>query len=126
MACAALPSERHLYRRRQSVDQCRRGDGGVLRHRPHAGDGCRSGAGRWAGAQQPQQIEKDNTGYDLKNLFVGAEGNASGGAHHRAAVLQSCCRGRARLETRLCRRGRLPQAALNLLGLATERTAGGG
>src|SRR3981189_2278971 len=66
------------------------------------------------------KLKKDNTGYDLKNLFIGAEGTLG--------VITAAVR---RLVPRP-RSGEVafvgvpsPEAALELLGLATERTAGG-
>ena len=66
------------------------------------------------------KLKKDNTGYDLKNLFIGAEGTLG---VITAAVLRLVPRPRA-VETAF---GGVPspEAALDLLGLATERTAGG-
>jgi FAD/FMN-containing dehydrogenase len=66
------------------------------------------------------KLKKDNTGYDLKNLFIGAEGTLG---VITAAVLRLIPRPRS-VETAFV--GVLsPEAALELLGLATERTAGG-
>ena len=44
--------------------------------RQHAGAraGARSGARRRQHLERPQRLRKDNTGYDLKQLFIGAEG----------------------------------------------------
>jgi D-lactate dehydrogenase (cytochrome) len=66
------------------------------------------------------KLKKDNTGYDLKNLFVGAEGTLG---VITAAVLRLLPRPRS-VETAYAAVPS-PQAALDLLGLATERTAGG-
>jgi D-lactate dehydrogenase (cytochrome) len=66
------------------------------------------------------KLKKDNTGYDLKNLFIGAEGTLG---VITAAVLRLVPRPRA-VETAFVGVPS-PQAALELLGLATERTAGG-
>ena len=66
------------------------------------------------------KLKKDNTGYDLKNLFIGAEGTLG---IITAAVLRLVPRPRA-VETAFAG-VELPQAALELLGLATERTSGG-
>ncbi|HEY7662386.1 MAG TPA: FAD-binding oxidoreductase [Xanthobacteraceae bacterium] len=65
------------------------------------------------------KLKKDNTGYDLKNLFVGAEGTLG---VITAAVLQLVARPRS-VETAFVGVPS-PQAALELLGLATERTGG--
>jgi len=65
------------------------------------------------------KLKKDNTGYDLKNLFIGAEGTLG---IITAAVLRLIPRPRA-METAFVGVPS-PQAALDLLGLATERTAG--
>jgi D-lactate dehydrogenase (cytochrome) len=65
------------------------------------------------------KLKKDNTGYDLKNLFIGAEGTLG---VITAAVLRLVPRPRS-LETAFVGVPS-PQAALDLLGLATERTAG--
>ncbi|MFZ3355049.1 MAG: FAD-binding oxidoreductase [Xanthobacteraceae bacterium] len=66
------------------------------------------------------KLKKDNTGYDLKNLFIGAEGTLG---IITAAVLRLVPRPRA-VETAFAGVDS-PQAALELLGLATERTSGG-
>jgi FAD/FMN-containing dehydrogenase len=66
------------------------------------------------------KLKKDNTGYDLKNLFIGAEGTLG---VITAAVLRLVPRPRS-METAFVGVPS-PQAALDLLGLATERTAGG-
>src|SRR5580698_7546981 len=66
------------------------------------------------------KLKKDNTGYDLKNLFVGAEGTLG---IITAAVLRLVPRPRA-VETAFLG-VKSPEAALELLGIATERTAGG-
>ncbi len=66
------------------------------------------------------KLKKDNTGYDLKNLFIGAEGTLG---IITAAVLRLVPRPKS-VETVWAA---IPsvQAAVDLLGLATERTAGG-
>src|ERR1700733_5350624 len=66
------------------------------------------------------KLKKDNTGYDLKNLFVGAEGTLG---VITAAVLRLVPRPRA-IETAFVG---LPsaQAALSLFGIANENAAGG-
>jgi FAD/FMN-containing dehydrogenase len=66
------------------------------------------------------KLKKDNTGYDLKNLFVGAEGTLG---VITAAVLRLVPRPRA-VETAFIG---LPsaQAALALFSIANERAAGG-
>jgi D-lactate dehydrogenase (cytochrome) len=66
------------------------------------------------------KLKKDNTGYDLKNLFIGAEGTLG---VITAAVLRLVPRPRS-VETAWAA---IPsvQAAVDLLGFATERTAGG-
>src|SRR5881275_2558798 len=66
------------------------------------------------------KLKKDNTGYDLKNLFIGAEGTLG---VITAAVLRLVPRPRS-METAFLGVAS-PQAALELLGLATERSAGG-
>ncbi|MET0536580.1 MAG: FAD-binding oxidoreductase [Xanthobacteraceae bacterium] len=65
------------------------------------------------------KLKKDNTGYDLKNLFIGAEGTLG---VITAAVLRLIPRPRS-VETAFAGLAS-PEAALDLLGLATERTAG--
>ena len=65
------------------------------------------------------KLKKDNTGYDLKNLFVGAEGTLG---IITAATLKLFPRPRA-VETAFVGLAS-PDAALALLGLAAERTAG--
>jgi FAD/FMN-containing dehydrogenase len=66
------------------------------------------------------KLKKDNTGYDLRDLFIGAEGTLG---VITAAVLRLVPRPRS-VETAWTA---IPsvQAAVDLLGLATERTAGG-
>jgi FAD/FMN-containing dehydrogenase len=66
------------------------------------------------------KLKKDNTGYDLKNLFIGAEGTLG---VITAAVLRLVPRPRS-METAFVGVSS-PEAALELLGLATERTGGG-
>jgi FAD/FMN-containing dehydrogenase len=66
------------------------------------------------------KLKKDNTGYDLKNLFIGAEGTLG---IITAAVLRLVPRPRS-VETAFAAISS-PEAALELLGIATERTAGG-
>jgi FAD/FMN-containing dehydrogenase len=66
------------------------------------------------------KLKKDNTGYDLKDLFIGAEGTLG---IITAAVLKLIPRPRS-VETAFAGVPS-PQAALDLLGIATERTAGG-
>ena len=66
------------------------------------------------------KLKKDNTGYDLKNLFIGAEGTLG---IITAAVLRLVPRPRS-VETAFAGINS-PEAALELLGIATERTAGG-
>jgi FAD/FMN-containing dehydrogenase len=66
------------------------------------------------------KLKKDNTGYDLKNLFIGAEGTLG---IITAAVLRLVPRPRS-IETAFVGVPS-PQAAVDLLGVATERTAGG-
>src|SRR5580692_5898272 len=65
-------------------------------------------------------LKKDNTGYDLKNLFIGAEGTLG---IITAAVLRLVPRPRS-VETAFAGI-KSPEAALELLGIATEHTAGG-
>jgi len=66
------------------------------------------------------KLKKDNTGYDLKNLFIGAEGTLG---IITAAVLRLVPRPRS-VETAFAGIAS-PEAALELLGIATERTSGG-
>jgi FAD/FMN-containing dehydrogenase len=66
------------------------------------------------------KLKKDNTGYDLKNLFIGAEGTLG---IITAAVLRLVPRPRS-IETAVVGVPS-PQAAVDLLGIASERTAGG-
>jgi D-lactate dehydrogenase (cytochrome) len=66
------------------------------------------------------KLKKDNTGYDLKNLFIGAEGTLG---IITAAVLKLVPRPRS-IETAFVGIPS-PEAAVELLGVATERTAGG-
>jgi FAD/FMN-containing dehydrogenase len=66
------------------------------------------------------KLKKDNTGYDLKNLFIGAEGTLG---IITAAVLRLVPRPRS-VETAFAGVAS-PEAALELLSIATEQTAGG-
>jgi FAD/FMN-containing dehydrogenase len=66
------------------------------------------------------KLKKDNTGYDLKNLFIGAEGTLG---IITAAVLRLVPRPRS-VETAFAGVPS-PEAALELLNIATDRTAGG-
>jgi len=66
------------------------------------------------------KLKKDNTGYDLKDLFIGAEGTLG---VITAAVLRLVPRPRS-VETAYAGVPS-PQAAVDLLGIASERTAGG-
>ena len=66
------------------------------------------------------KLKKNNTGYDLKNIFIGAEGTLG---IITAAVLRLVPRPRS-IETGWAAVPS-PQAAVELLGLAEERTAGG-
>jgi D-lactate dehydrogenase (cytochrome) len=66
------------------------------------------------------KLKKDNTGYDLKNLFIGAEGTLG---IITAAVLRLVPRPKS-METAWVALPS-PEHALKLLMLATERTAGG-
>src|SRR6202050_3631021 len=65
------------------------------------------------------KLKKDNTGYDLKNLFIGAEGTLG---IITAAVLRLVPRPRS-VETAFAGI-KSPEAALELLGIATEATPG--
>ncbi len=65
------------------------------------------------------KLKKDNTGYDLKNLFIGAEGTLG---VITAAVLRLVPRPRS-VETAFAGVASA-QAALQLLGIAAERSAG--
>jgi FAD/FMN-containing dehydrogenase len=66
------------------------------------------------------KLKKDNTGYDLKNLFIGAEGTLG---VITAASLRMIARPRS-VETAFVGVAS-PDAALELLGIASERTGGG-
>jgi D-lactate dehydrogenase (cytochrome) len=66
------------------------------------------------------KLKKDNTGYDLKNLFIGSEGTLG---IITAAVLRLVPRPRS-VETAYAGVPS-PQAVVDLLGLATERLSGG-
>ena len=66
------------------------------------------------------KLKKDNTGYDLKNLFIGAEGTLG---IITAAVLRLVPRPRS-VETAFAGVPS-PQAALDLLDIATQSAAGG-
>jgi FAD/FMN-containing dehydrogenase len=66
------------------------------------------------------KLKKDNTGYDLKNLFIGAEGTLG---VITAAVLRLVPRPRS-VETAFVAVAS-PEAALDLLSIVTERAGGG-
>ncbi|HSP49626.1 MAG TPA: FAD-binding oxidoreductase [Pseudolabrys sp.] len=66
------------------------------------------------------KLKKDNTGYDLKNLFIGSEGTLG---IITTAVLRLVPRPRS-VETAFVGVPS-PQASVDLLGIATERTSGG-
>src|SRR4249920_3714779 len=66
------------------------------------------------------KLKKDNTGYDLKNIFIGSEGTLG---IITAAVLRLVPRPRS-VETAFAGVPS-PQAAVDLLGIASERTADG-
>jgi FAD/FMN-containing dehydrogenase len=66
------------------------------------------------------KLKKDNTGYDLRDLFIGSEGTLG---VITAATLRLVPRPRS-VETAFVGVPS-PQASLDLLGLADERTAGG-
>src|SRR4051794_19070029 len=66
------------------------------------------------------KLKKDNTGYDLRNLFIGAEGTLG---IITAAVLKLVPRPRS-IETAFVGIPS-PEAAVELLTVATQRTAGG-
>jgi FAD/FMN-containing dehydrogenase len=65
------------------------------------------------------KLKKDNTGYDLRNLFIGAEGTLG---IITAAVLKLVPRPRS-METAFAG-VTSPQAAVDLLGIAMERSGG--
>ena len=65
------------------------------------------------------KLKKDNTGYDLRNLFIGAEGTLG---IITAAVLKLVPRPRS-METAFAS-VTSPQAAVDLLGVAMERSGG--
>src|SRR6188474_3286530 len=66
------------------------------------------------------KLKKDNTGYDLRDLFIGAEGTLG---IITAAALRMIPRPRS-VETAFVGVAS-PEAALELLGIASERTGGG-
>src|SRR3954464_5903265 len=66
------------------------------------------------------KLKKDNTGYDLKNLFIGAEGTLG---VITAASLRLIARPRS-IETAFVGVAS-PDAALELLGIANEQSGGG-
>ena len=72
---AVARRRRKLHDRRQPVDQRRRHRGAALRQharaRARASKSCSPTAAIWDGLRG---LRKDNTGYDLKQLFIGAEG----------------------------------------------------
>ncbi len=56
------------------VDQCRGHRGAALWNDARLGAGLGGGAGRRPRAVGLKSLRKDNTGYDVKSLFIGAEG----------------------------------------------------
>ncbi len=67
------------------------------------------------------KLKKNNTGYDLKNIFIGAEGTLGIITRRRCC---GWCRGRARSRPD-GRRCRPPQRRSSCWGWPEERTAGG-
>jgi FAD/FMN-containing dehydrogenase len=65
---------RELHHRRQPLDQRRRRAGAALRQHPPSGPRPRSGHARRRGLEWLRALKKDNTGYDLRDLYLGAEG----------------------------------------------------
>ena len=95
---------RQLHDRRQPVDQRRRHRGAALRQRARArrsgSRSCLPTAACWHGLAG---LRKDNTGYDLKQLFIGARRHARH-HHRRGAEAVSRRRARARPRSPRCRR----------------------
>ena len=107
---AVARRRRQLQDRRQHLHQRRRHRGAALRQHARAGARPRSGAPRrrvWNGLRG---LRKDNTGYDLKQLFIGAEGTLG---IITAAVLKLYPKPRARATALVGRAGpgRLGRAA---------------
>jgi FAD/FMN-containing dehydrogenase len=74
-ACSPGPGQRgQLRSRRRDLHQRRRRAGAALRQHPRARARPRGRAARRADLGRPARLRKDNTGYDLKQLFIGAEG----------------------------------------------------
>ena len=65
------------------------------------------------------KLKKDNTGYDLKNAFIGAEGTLE--RHHRGGLKASAAAALGR--DRLCRR-RLGRRRARTFGHRADRTSG--
>jgi D-lactate dehydrogenase (cytochrome) len=110
---------RHLHGRRQSLHQCGRHtrvSWGVARQQA-LGLEVVLADGRVL--NNLNKLKKDNTGYDLKNLFIGAEGTLG---VITAATLRLIARPRS-VETAFVGVAS-PEAALDLLGIASERTPG--
>ena len=108
----SLAVGRHLHHRRQSLHQRRRRRGARLRQRARAGARPRSRARRRARRSIAlSKLRKDNTGYDLKDLFIGAEGTL--GIITAAALKLFAAAARARDRLRRPRRSRTQ--ALTLL-----------
>ena len=106
----------HLHDRRQSLDQRRRRRGDRLWQRARSGDRPRGRARRRADARRAGKLRKDNTGYDLKNLFIGAEGTLG---IITAAALKLFPRPRARGDR--LRRARRPRARARPVPLRARR-----
>jgi FAD/FMN-containing dehydrogenase len=70
----AGPGQRRQLRGRRHLHQRGRRAGAALRQHPRAGARPRSRAARRPDLGRPARLRKDNTGYDLKHLFIGAEG----------------------------------------------------
>ncbi len=104
---------------RQSVDQCRRRECAALwqcaRFVPGAGGGAAGWQSIWHGLKR---LRKDNTGYDLRNLLIGAEGTLG---VITAASLKLFPRPASEAAAVMVVPD--PAAALRLLGLAQARLA---
>jgi FAD/FMN-containing dehydrogenase len=70
----SLASEGLLHDRRQPLDQCRRHGRDRLWQCPRPLLGLEVVLADGRDLEWLRQLRKDNTGYDLKNLFIGAEG----------------------------------------------------
>ena len=97
----------HVPDRRQSLDQCRRHRRAALWQHARADARPRGrAAGRHASGTGCARLRKDNTGYDLKQLFIGGEGTLGIITAATLEALPAAARDRDRVPGARPRRGR--------------------